>query len=184
MRVEPQENYPPYKIETGTLNHEGIAGAAEAIEFIADIGAKFGKENEFHQKVADLESRRRKIVAGLLQFDGYEQELTDYLIEELSDIRGIRIYGPPEGYPRTSTVSFTYAGYSAREVAQYLDTKGIFVWDGDFFATKVVERLGLSDQGGLVRIGISPYNTREELTWVIEALKDEDALRTCARNKR
>jgi len=174
MRVMPQRAYPPYKIETGTLNHEGIAGAAEAVEFAADIGERFG--TDFTQRLSGLQGRRRNIVAGLLTFESYEQQLTKYLLDELSEISGITIYGPPEGYPRTSTVSFTYADYNAREVAQYLASKGLFVWDGDFYATTLVERLGLTGRGGLIRIGIAPYNTKEELERVVVALKDEGSL--------
>jgi selenocysteine lyase/cysteine desulfurase len=79
-------------------------------------------------------------------------------------------------------VSFTYADYKAREVAPYLASKGLFVWDGDFYATTVVERLGLADRGGLIRIGIAPYNTKEELERLIAALKDEGSLQAFIAN--
>ena len=118
-----------------------------------------------------MEGRRHDIVAGLLVFDDYEHRLMDYLIEGLTGIQEITLYGPPKGHPRTSTVSFTYAGHTAAEVARYLAPKGLFVWDGDFYASTLIDRLGLRDQGGLVRIGIAPYNTKEELSRVIEALK-------------
>lgn len=183
MQVRPARHYPPYRIETGTLNHEGIAGAAEAVKFVADIGARFGHTKKLQQSLAGLQGHRRNIVAGLLTFESYEQQLTDYLLNELSTIQGVRIYGPPEGHLRTSTTSFTYAGYAARDVAQYLDSKGILVWDGDFFATTLVERLGLLDQGGLVRIGIAPYNTREELRRLIDSLNDTAALKTFVSTK-
>jgi selenocysteine lyase/cysteine desulfurase len=68
-------------------------------------------------------------------------------------------------------------------VTQYLDIKGILVWDGDFFATTLVERLGVIDPGGLIRIGIAPYNTKEELIRVLEALADRDSLRAFAAKK-
>lgn len=171
LRVRSQKAYPPYMIETGTLNHEGIAGAKAAVEFIADIGSVYGNTPEIQQRVNHLEGRRHDIVAGLMVFDDYEHRLMDYLIEGLTGIQEITLYGPPKGHPRTSTVSFTYAGHTAAEVARYLDSKGLFVWDGDFYASTLIDRLGLRDQGGLVRIGIAPYNTKEELSRVIEALK-------------
>jgi selenocysteine lyase/cysteine desulfurase len=86
------------------------------------------------------------------------------------------LYGPPPGHPRTSTVSLTYEGYTADQVAKYLGNKGLFVWDGHFYAIRLVEKLGLLDRGGLVRVGIAPYNSRTELDRLIEALSDEDAL--------
>jgi len=178
LRVGPSRPYPPYRIETGTLNHEGIAGAAEAVGFVADAGHAFAKS--LPQDIEGLEGRRRDVVAGLLVFHRYEEELTNFLLQELSKLPEITIYGPPPGYPRTSTVSFTYQGYASRTVAQYLDTKGILVWDGDFFATTLVERLGVMDQGGLIRIGIAPYNTKEEIIRVLEALADRDSLRAFA----
>lgn len=172
MRVRSQKSYPPYMIETGTLNHEGIAGAKAAVEFVADIGSKFGNTLDIQKEVNQLKGRRRDIVAGLMIFDEYEQQLTEYLMNGLSHIQQITLYGPPKGHPRTSTVSFTYSGHTASEVAQYLAEKGLFVWNGDFYASTLIDRLGLRDQDGLVRIGIAPYNTKEELSRVIEALKE------------
>lgn len=174
LKCKFQKNYPPYKIETGTLNHEGIAGAAEALEFVADIGVRFGQE--LHACNKKPETRRDKLISGLNVFHSYEQRLTSYLLRELSAIEEVSIYGPPEGYPRTSTVSFTYGTCTARRIAQYLDTKGIFVWDGDFSATRLIERLELVDRGGLVRIGIAPYNTKTELERLIASLKDKATL--------
>ena len=181
MRVKPQHPYPPYKFETGTLNHEGLAGVEAAVGFIADTGKQFG--DGFEKKMKGLEGRRRNIVGGLLAFEKYEQTLTEYLLGELARIPELRLYGPPPGYPRTSTISFAYTGYTPRIVVEYLDSKGIFVWDGDFFATTLVERLGLTDKGGLIRIGIAPYNTKQELRRVTELLKDKASLGEFAKEK-
>ena len=174
LKVRPQYNYPPYMFETGTLNHEGIAGAAEAVEFVADIGAKFG--NDFQSEKEDLKNRRNRIVAGLQAIASYEEELTTFLINELCNNCEVKIFGPPLRHPRTSTVSFTYKGYTANQLAGYLGDRGLFVWAGDFYATKLVERLGLRDMGGLIRIGIAPYNTKDELERLIKAVKDKKSL--------
>jgi cysteine desulfurase family protein (TIGR01976 family) len=174
MLVRPARHYPPYCMETGTLNHEGIAGAAEAVEFVAGIGEQFGAKVK--QDLQGLHGRRRNVVAGLGLFKRYEEDLTDYLTDELSNIPGITIYGPPNEYPCTSTVSFTYGGHNPGRIAKYLASKGLFVWNGDFFATRLVERLGLLDQGGLVRVGIAPYNTQEELERLVKALDDQASL--------
>jgi selenocysteine lyase/cysteine desulfurase len=114
-------------------------------------------------------------------FDAYEMELARYLIDELRAIDGVRIYGPPSGHPRTSTVSFTVGDYDAGLVSRYLDSRGLMVWSGDFFASRLIERLGVADRGGLVRIGIAPYNNRDELARVIESLRDDTALAEFAR---
>jgi cysteine desulfurase family protein (TIGR01976 family) len=170
IKVGEQEDWAPLKFETGTLNHEGIAGAAEAVEFIADIGAKY--EGDFAAELAGMEGRRRNVFAGMLALEAYEQPIAEYFIAELEKIPAVKIYGPPKGYPRTSTVSFTVAGKTPREVAEYLGQKGIFVWDGDFFATKLVKVLGLRQSGGLIRVGLAPYNTMEEIERTIDAVKE------------
>jgi cysteine desulfurase family protein (TIGR01976 family) len=127
LNLRTQHQSPPYMIETGTLHHEGIAGAFAAVEFIADIGLKFG--NEFDGQPGDLkDSRRNQIIAGLRAFENYEMALTEYLIETItSNISKATIYGPAPGHPRTSTVSFTYEGYTADQVAKYLGNRGLFV---------------------------------------------------------
>ena len=107
----------------------------------------------------------------MLALEAYEQPIANYLIEELSKIEKIKIYGPPKGHPRTSTVSFTIDGLNSRDVAKALGEKGLFVWDGDFFATKLVECLGIVEQGGLVRVGLAPYNTIEEIERLIAEVK-------------
>jgi cysteine desulfurase family protein (TIGR01976 family) len=180
MNLRTQIQSPPYMIETGTLHHEGIAGAEAAVAFIADAGLNFGNQIDSHSGKTG-NNRRNQIVAGLLAFEAYEHPLTRYLTEALArDIPKAAQYGPPDGYPRTSTVSFTYDGYTPSQVAKYLGSRGVFVWAGHFFAFRLVERLGLHDKGGLIRVGIAPYNTQEELDRLIDALKDEDALRRFA----
>jgi selenocysteine lyase/cysteine desulfurase len=177
FNLRTQQQCPPFMMETGTLHHEGIAGAASAVEFIADIGRKFG-EKPVGRDGERKAGRRDRIVAGLKVFEKYEQVLTTHLIEAVrSEVPKAAVFGPPEGHPRTSTVSFTLDGYSAKEVAGYLGSRGLFVWDGHFYAIRLVERLGLLERGGLVRVGIAPYNTREELDRLIAALKAEDDLK-------
>jgi selenocysteine lyase/cysteine desulfurase len=162
LNLRTQHQSTPFMIETGTLHHEGIAGASAAVEFIADIGLKFG--NEFDGQPGDLkDSRRNQIIAGLRAFENYEMALTEYLLESItSNISRATIYGPVAGQPRTSTVSFIYEGYTA---------------------IRLVERLGLLDRGGLLRIGIAPYNNGSELDRLIDALSDEDALKRFAERK-
>ncbi len=163
-RLQVQLDAVPHRIETGTLNHEGIAGAAEAVEFIADIGDRFGAINCVSNPGGhNCPDRREKILAGMQVLEKYEQPLADKLLKHLAAIKGVRVYAPPAGQPRTSTVSFTVEGVSPDRVTEILGEKGIFAWNGHFYALRLVERLGLADKGGLIRIGLSPYNTEAEI---------------------
>jgi cysteine desulfurase family protein (TIGR01976 family) len=176
LNLRTQHQYPPFMMETGTLHHEGIAGAAAAVKFIAEMGARFGHD-EAGETGKPAGTMRDRIVAGLLAFERYERTLTEHLINGVaSELPGVRVYGPPKGWPRTSTVSFTCEGYHSDHVARYLGSLGLFVWGGHFYAFRLVERLGLLDQGGLVRIGIAPYNTKDELERLVAALRDQTAL--------
>jgi cysteine desulfurase family protein (TIGR01976 family) len=171
LRLRTQEQEPPYIWETGTLDHEGIAGTAAAIDFIADMGARNMGLVEARLP-ADLSGRRRAIVAGMLAAEAYEQPLAARLREQLAAVPGVTLYGPPEGSPRTSTVSFTLDGFSAEQACRALGARGIFTWDGHFYAFRLVEQLGLLDRGGLIRVGLAPYNTVAELERLVTAVTD------------
>lgn len=175
LKVKPQKNKPPFKFETGTLNHEGIAGAKEAVQFVASVGRQFSSEIE-SQLPHNCSERRENILAGLATFENYEKILTEQLVKGLSQIPQLTIYRPPQDVPTTSTVSFTHDRYSPKQIASYLGDEGLFVWNGDFYATKLVEKLNLHDQGGLVRIGIAPYNTEQEVDRTIKALNDPQSM--------
>lgn len=169
LRLATQHSEPPYVWETGTPNFEGLAGTTAAIDFIADIG-------ERHVSLAGdrlpdgLRGRRRAVVAGMLACEAYEQPLATHLRKQLAAIPGVTLYGPPEDRPRTSTVSFTLDGFLAGEAARALGDRGLFVWDGDFYAARLVELLGLVDRGGLVRAGLAPYTTQAELERLVTAV--------------
>ncbi len=169
-RLRVQSGTIPCRIETGTLNHEGIAGASEAVEFIADIGKRFGGStlSSSGDHGESLTGRRKNVIAGMVAMEQYEQPLAQIMIDELSGMKKVKVYGPPQDHPRTSTVSFTVEGVPADRVAAELGEKGLFVWDGHFYASRLVERLGLDQSGGLVRIGLSPYNTAEEIGRLLE----------------
>jgi cysteine desulfurase family protein (TIGR01976 family) len=171
LRLRTQEQEPPYIWETGTLDHEGIAGTAAAIDFIADMGVRNMGLVEARLP-ADLSGRRRAIVAGMLAAEAYEQPLAARLREQLAAVPGVTLYGPPEGSPRTSTVSFTLDGFSAEQACRALGARGIFTWDGHFYAFRLVEQLGLLERGGLIRVGLAPYNTVAELERLVTAVTD------------
>lgn len=159
-KLEPAPNDAPERAETGTQNHEGIAGTEAAIEFLASL--------------AEGETRRERLAAA---FEGLEErgrELVRQLWHGLGAIPGVQIYGPTPDQPRSPTVAFTLDKVPSGEVASRLAEEGIFVSDGDFYAATVVERLGRSEQG-LVRAGCAGYTTAEEVERLI------DAVRACAR---
>lgn len=164
-RLAPQEETPPAKIETGTLNHEGIAGTIAAIDFISRIGQRCSKAS------SGVPSRRDLVTAGMSAIEAYEKPMAQRLMDGLEKIPGVKVYGPPKDSPRTSTVSFILEGKTPQEVASDLGRRGIFVWDGDFYATTLIKRLGLAESGGLVRIGLAPYNTYEEVERLLEAVE-------------
>lgn len=172
IRVMADDNIKmPWKFETGTPSIEAACGAAEAVEFIADIGSRHIEF--FEEELKNLTGRRRNIVAGILAIDAYEQPMACKLRSELSKIKGLKLYGPPDGHERTSTISFTIDGINANEIGMYLGEKGLFVWNGDFYAIEIVNNvLGLGDNGGLVRVGFAPYNLMSEVDRVIEAVNE------------
>lgn len=105
----------------------------------------------------------------------YETTLLRRLVAGLADIPGLRVYGITDEARfdrRVPTVSFTLEGRPARRVAEELARRGVFVWDGNMYAVELVERLGLAERGGFVRIGLVHYNTAAEVDRLLEALRD------------
>lgn len=161
----------PWRFETGTPAMELACGAAEAVEFIASIGERHVEF--FEEELAGLEGRRKNVVAGMLAIDAYEEPIAKKLRMGLADIQGVKVYGPPEGNPRTSTVSFLAEGTNANDIAKYLAEKGLFTWDGDYYAIEIINNVWkLEDVGGLVRVGLAPYNLESEVDRVIDAVKE------------
>jgi len=167
----------PFKFETGTPAMELAAGAAEAVEFIAAIGRDH--EEFFEEKLMGLTGRRRDVVAGMMAIDEYEEGLAVQLRTELAKLPGVKVYGPEAGHPRTSTVSFNIAGVHSNEVALFMAERGLFVWDGDYYAIETITNvLKLESSGGLVRIGLAPYNIQSEIDRTIQAVKEFIAMKT------
>jgi cysteine desulfurase family protein (TIGR01976 family) len=157
-KVPPAADTAPERWETGTLNHEGIAGTAAAVEWIASLAP------------APRGGWRERVVGGMRAIEALERPLLDRVLDGLSGLRRVRLHGPPAGHPRTPTVALTVDGTSAGAVSERLAREGIFVWDGDFYASTVIDHLGLRERGGVVRVGLAPYNTEEEVDRLLEAL--------------
>jgi cysteine desulfurase family protein (TIGR01976 family) len=155
-KLAPAPDTAPERLETGTLNHEGIAGAGAAVEFLASLSPGGGRRERLTTTMAGLHERGRTLLARL--WDG------------LADTPGVTCYGPPPSEPRTPTVAFAVKGRSSDEVATALAGAGVFVSNGDFYATTVVARLGLSERG-LVRAGCACYTTLEEVDRLLEGVR-------------
>ena len=158
-RVRPAGEELPGKWETGTKNHEGLAGAAAAIDYIAGLGVVYGS-------AAPAASRRQKLAAAWQVIGEYEHLLMDRLITGLKAIPRVRIYGITSRMDwdkRMATVSIRKEGLTPEELALKLADQNIFVWNGNFYAVSISERLGVEQSGGLVRIGLVHYNTIEEI---------------------
>jgi selenocysteine lyase/cysteine desulfurase len=172
-KVRPAEDVPPHKFETGTKNHEGLAGTAAAINYLADLGAEFG--TPFAHQYPGFEGRRLHLKTAMAAIRTYERPLVGRMIEGLKEIPGVTLYGiadPASFDQRVPTVAFTLEGYTPRQVAERLGDEGIFVWDGNYYALAVTERLGVEERGGMVRVGIAHYNTAAEVDRLLAVVDD------------
>ncbi len=179
-KVRPAHDAPPYKFETGTNNHEGIAGLLGALEYLEWVGKQFGGNAPINLAMPDdlaaaYSGRRLVYKQAMHAIQTYEYGLSRALLSALEGIPGLRLYGPADAaHPeeRVPTFSFTLEGRSAEEIARALDRENIYAWDGNFYALSVTERLGLEHPGGgLLRVGAVHYNTVEEIDRLGEALR-------------
>ena len=159
-KVRPAEDALPFAFETGTQNHEGFAGWVAAVEYLAELGGGGGRR----ASVADAFDRA--IVP-------YEASLSERFLEGIRGIGSVRLYGIADGnrlVERTPTFAIRVGEQHPAETAKTLAERGIFVWDGNYYALEIMERLGLQDSGGAVRIGFCHYNTPAEVDRVLEEL--------------
>lgn len=172
-KVRPATNQLPGKFETGTQNHEGIAGVLGAIEYFEWIGREFGDEYLDGLKEENYAGRRLALKEAMLAIHAYEHELNHALLSALQVVPGIRIFGLRDAQrleERVATYSFRLKGIHPRKVAEQLAQQDIYVWDGNYYAINVTERLGLEEGGGMVRVGAVHYNTLDEVERLKQAL--------------
>lgn len=154
-KLRPAPDSAPERLETGTQNHEGIAGAAAAVEFLAGLGQGT--------------TRRERLAVALAGLHARSERLLRRLWRGLGKLPTVTLYGPKPGTPRTPTVAFTVQGHSAESVARHLASMGVFVSHGDFYAATVVERLGLAGSG-LVRAGCACYTSPAEVDRLVAGI--------------
>ncbi|MEP6639266.1 MAG: aminotransferase class V-fold PLP-dependent enzyme, partial [Chloroflexota bacterium] len=161
------------RIETGTPNYEGIAGTLAATDYLRDVGRNYG-DVAGAPGARDGSERRRELVAGMVAVAEYERGLVTRFIDGLEAIRGVTIHGITDlarFAQRVPTVAISIAGIHPRAAAEALGRRGIYVWDGDFYATGLIERLGKAETGGVLRLGLIHYNTAAEIDRTVEAIE-------------
>ncbi len=155
-KVRPSPTTGPGKWETGTQSFESLAGVTAAVDYLASLGR--GTE------------RRSRVVSAMVATSDYEAELSHQFLEGIAEMAHVRLYGTPTADHRTPTFAIDVAGISADEVAATLGDRGIFVYSGHYYAVGVMERLGLLESGGLVRIGFVHYTTTDEVDRILTEL--------------
>jgi cysteine desulfurase family protein (TIGR01976 family) len=164
-KVRPASEDVPERWETGTLNHEGLAGTIAAVDYLAEIGRRFGASPD--------DSRRVAIRAGFGAIGAHEGQLTSRFLEELGALPAARLYGiadPARLAERTPTFALRIGDRHPLETSKLLAERGIFAWDGHYYAIELYDRLGLNDDGGAVRIGLCHYSTRDEVDRILAEL--------------
>ena len=167
-RVRPAGEALPGKWETGTQNHEALAGLLGTFAYLEQVGAAYGS-------TAGADDRRGRLRAAMAAIHEYERGLTLAVLERLPAVPGLRLLGltdPARVDERVPTFSFTMDGHHPRRIAEHLSLYGISSWDGDFYAWELVRALGLDDAGGLLRVGFVHYNTPDELERLVSALHE------------
>jgi cysteine desulfurase family protein (TIGR01976 family) len=157
-RLEPAPEEAPERLETGTQNHEGIVGAAAAVDYLASLAEGAGP-------------RRERLARAFRALHVRGDALTTRMWDGLSAIAGVTLYGPPPGSPRTPTVSFTVRGRTTEEVARALVSRGVYASNGDFYAQTVAERLGRGADG-FVRAGAACYTTADEVDRLLDGVRE------------
>jgi len=165
-KVRPCTEQVPERWESGTQVQELIAGIGGAVEYLAELGRR-GDPN--------AKTRREALASAYRATGAHETRLVWRLIDGLQSIPGVRIYGitdPQRAAERCSTLSLRIGNHHPTTIATYLGERGIFTWDGNYYALNLNERLGVESQGGMLRIGLVHYNTMEEVERLLSALRE------------
>ena len=167
-RVRPAGEALPGKWETGTQNHEALAGLLGTFGYLEMVGAAYGD-------ASSTDDRRTKLRAAMTAIQSHERGLSAGTLDRLAAVPGLRVHGITERSrldERVPTFSVTLDGHHPRAIAEHLASRAISTWDGDFYAWELVRALGLDEAGGLLRIGLVHYNTLDEIDRLVEALRE------------
>jgi cysteine desulfurase family protein (TIGR01976 family) len=156
-RLRTQDPEAPFRIETGTLNHAAIAGVRAAVHFLASF--------------SEGATLRERIVRTMTDLSTREHTLAKSYFDRVSALPGVTVWGQNfSNRHRAPTVSITLKGHHPEAIAKRLGEQGVLVWDGNFYAARAIEVLGLEEQGGVVRSGISLYTTEEEVQRLLDGI--------------
>lgn len=164
-KVRPAKNAIPYRWETGTLNHEGLAGVTAAVEYLASLAGSGGAGDQ-----------RTALTQAMHAVNAYERTLSAYLLAGLARFPDISVHGitdPARLNERVPTVAWTWPRLSARATCEFLAERAdLCAWSGNYYALALMERLGLEETGGAVRIGLAHYNTVAEIDILLATLAE------------
>jgi selenocysteine lyase/cysteine desulfurase len=170
-KVRPAKDAPPHRWETGTASFETIAGVGAALDYLAGLGRNYG--SAYAGSLAHYPGERLHFKSAMAVIGAYERDLAEHLIAMLQTLPGIQIAGltdPAHFDARVPTVVFTHDQHTPRALAEYLARQHIYVWDGNYYAVEIMQRLG-HDQHGMVRVGLAHYNTHAEIDRLESALR-------------
>lgn len=177
-KVRPASDKIPDRWETGTQNHECLAGLVGVIDYLTMIGRdnrnRYSELSGMHSNTSSYHGRQLELKVAMQAIVDYERSLSAQLLAGLREINGLQVYGITDTKQlalRVPTFACTIEGYSPRELAEYLASQGIFAWDGNYYALGIMERLDLESKGGALRLGLAHYNTIDEIDRALECLE-------------
>lgn len=178
-KVRPNTDAAPNRWEMGTLNHECIAGITACVDYFRELGAhtmssQRGEAAAEDERASSTKSRRDLVRSAYQAIRSHERDLSLRMLRGLAEIPGLRLYGisdPSRVAFRCPTFAVRMEGVCPEKLARKLGDRGIFTWDGNYYALDLTERLGVERDGGFLRIGFVHYNTPEEVDRVLQALR-------------
>lgn len=157
-KLQPAPDFIPDKLETGTQNHEAIAGLVGTLDYLASLG------------VGDTQGAQ--LMSAMASIQAHEERLARQMRERLAELPGVTVYASQESVAKTPTVAFRVDGVHPREVCTtVLHRASVFLADGDFYAATLAAKLGIRESGGWVRAGLAVYNTEDEVTRCLDAIR-------------
>ncbi|WP_394209389.1 cysteine desulfurase-like protein [Enterovibrio calviensis] len=156
-KVEPAPTYAPHCWETGTLNFEALSAFVATVEYLASLG--------------EGNTLRNRLASGYDNLHQYEASLSAYFLNQLVLIENVQLFGLPQAEGRTATFALRFGERDPAEIASALGKRQIYVWSGHLYADKLTDAFGVTDKGGILRVGLMHYNTIEEIDRFFEALK-------------
>ncbi|MGI9005744.1 MAG: cysteine desulfurase-like protein [Streptosporangiaceae bacterium] len=163
-KVAPAPDHGPAKAEMGSQNHEALAGLSATIDFLESL----------HDGATQVE----RLAGTMTAIAEAEAPVSAVLCDRLAALPGVRVYRAPAGHPKTPTVAFTCQGVAPEEVARRCAEQAVFVTNGDFYATTLAARLGVSESGGWVRVGLAPYLGIAEVERAVDVIASVSRLGT------